>query len=210
MSLLTVLTTSLIGIFMRSSRLPFRHEEAVEHADPLTQHGDLQLVFVVEVVHEVLHRHLASVRLDRVHLEPVPERPFRLVILVLWRHDGLGEGKEGQGQVGEPVLEGLHVGVALHQLVELQGDQAGHQRGGGGNGRNDPPRDTLRLESVCRGYGVVSSSKVTRGYDEINVSVGVVVLFKLDGGDTDLLLLELFGGGQLCFRCYRRLRSPRS
>ena len=55
---------------------PFRHEEAVEHADPLTQHGDLQLVFVVEVVHEVLHRHLASVRLDRVHLEPVQRNFF--------------------------------------------------------------------------------------------------------------------------------------
>ena len=55
---------------------PFRHEEAVEHADPLAQHGDLQLVFVVEVVHEVLHRHLASVRLDRVHLEPVQRNFF--------------------------------------------------------------------------------------------------------------------------------------
>merc|ERR1719318_2135143 len=36
--------------------LPLRslHEEAVKHGHPLAQHGDLQLVLILEVVHELL------------------------------------------------------------------------------------------------------------------------------------------------------------
>ena len=41
--------------------------------------------------------------------EPVPQRPLFLVVLGLGRLDGVGEGDEGQRQVGETVLVQRHL-----------------------------------------------------------------------------------------------------
>ena len=63
--------------------LTLRHEERVEHADALAEHGDLQLQVVLEVGHEVLEGHLAAVLLDGVKVKAVPEGPLGIVVLLL-------------------------------------------------------------------------------------------------------------------------------
>ncbi len=67
----------------------------------------------------------------------------------------LREGKEGQGEVGEAVLELLDSVVPLDQLVELEGDEIGHEGGGGGDGGDDAACDTFRGQPVSGGDGVV-------------------------------------------------------
>ena len=63
---------------------PCWHEEGVEHADPLREHGDLQLLVVFEMVHELLQRHLvAALRGRPMDHEAVPQRPLVLVVLGL-------------------------------------------------------------------------------------------------------------------------------
>ena len=58
----------------QTTKPTFLHKEWVEHGDPLAKHGDLQLVFRLEMLHELLHRHLGSIRLHRVDLKPEGKR----------------------------------------------------------------------------------------------------------------------------------------
>ena len=122
------------------------------------QHGDLQPVLFLEVVHELLQRHLA---LD---VEPVPQSPVRVVVLLDGGRDGLGKAEEGEGKVHEPVLEDLHdlgpgsgraggrlvgeglePGLVAHQLVELEAHEPGDQGRGRGDGRDDLAGDQFAL-----------------------------------------------------------------
>ena len=75
--------------------------------------------------------------------------------------------------------------MSLDKLVELQGDQTGDQAGGGGDGGDDPAGDPLGLESVCGGDGIVCCSEIAAGNDEVNVTVGVIILLKLQRSDSN-------------------------
>ena len=94
-------------------------------------------------------------------LVPVPKGPFCVVILFLGSQDGLREGKEGESEIRKPVLVLLHIGVTLHQLVQLQTDEASDEGGGGGNGWDDPSSNSLAGQSICGLNAVVGSSGVT-------------------------------------------------
>ena len=85
------------------------HEEGVEHGDALAEHCDLQLLFFLEVIHELLQSHLlVTSRLHCVQLEPdeetlelckknfsgdealpIPQGPLCVVILFLGSQDWL-------------------------------------------------------------------------------------------------------------------------
>ena len=92
---------------------------------------------------------------------PVPKGPLCVVILFLGSQDWLGECKEGESKIGEPILVLLHVGVALHQLVQLKPDEASDEGGGGGNGWDDPSGNSLAGQSISGLDAVVGSSGVT-------------------------------------------------
>ena len=86
----------------------------------LTQHGDPQLVFVLEVIHELLKCHLLVLPwLDSLHLEPVPQGPLCLIILKLRSWQWLRKDKERQGKVCKTILELLWINMPLDQLEEL-------------------------------------------------------------------------------------------
>ncbi len=53
--------------------------------------------------------------------------------------------------------------MPLDQPVELEGDEYGHERGGGGDGGEDAACDTFRGQPVGRGDGVVLRTQVARG-----------------------------------------------
>ena len=151
----------------------------VKHGDSLTQHRDLQLVLVLEEIHELLQRHLGPVSLATVDLESVPEGPLGLVILLFLGQQRLRERKEWERKVGKSVLVFLRVGVTLHKLVQLEADEAGHEAGGGSDGGDDAARDALGLEPVRGGDGVVGGAQVGARHDEVDVAIGVVVLLEL-------------------------------
>jgi hypothetical protein len=110
---------------------------------------------------------------------PVPQGPLLLIILELGRLNGLREGKEGQGEVGEAVLELLDGVVPLDQLVELEGDEPGHEGGGGGDGGDDAACDTLRGQPVGGGDGVVLCTQVARGCKKNIFMLIIIPFFKL-------------------------------
>jgi hypothetical protein len=163
--------------FIYKSVLTCWHEERVEHADSLRQHGDLQTQNILEVLHELGQRHLFAVLV--VERESVPKGPLVPVVLLARRLDGLGKGEERQCQIGESVLVGFRVFVALHQFVELEADEASDQRSRGGDGRDDAAGDQLGLEAVRHSDAVIVGAEVGRGDDEVHVEVGVVVLLEL-------------------------------
>ena len=51
---------------------------------------------------------------------PVPEGPLDVVVLCLWRFDGVWESEEGERQVDETVLVQVDIRVTLKKLVQLQ------------------------------------------------------------------------------------------
>ena len=69
-------------------------------------------------------------------------------------------------------------------LVELQTDETGDQRCGGGDGRDDLPGDLLRCMPVGRRDVVVEGAQVRSRGDEVDMEVRVVVLLELYRGET--------------------------
>lgn len=65
---------------------------------------------VLEKVKELLQGRIV------LQLESVPERPFRLAVLLFCRGDGLGEAKEWQGEVDETVLVIFQLVLAIDDL----------------------------------------------------------------------------------------------
>eukprot|EP00965_Chrysotila_dentata_P243104 6205233-Pleurochrysis_carterae.AAC.1 len=134
----------------------------------------LEVVSLLEVVDELLERELAPL----VDVEPVPERPLlaRVADRPLGRGDGLGEAQKRQRQIGKGVLEVLNLLVGLQQLEHLDGDEAGHHGGGGGDGRDDLARDLLGTVAVGLGDDIVPRAQIGGGRDKVDVEVRVVVL----------------------------------
>jgi hypothetical protein len=64
----------------------------------LTNHGDVQLVLLLEPIHDVFERRVV------LELEGIPKRPLRIVVLLLGRSNRLRETEEGQSQVDEAIL----------------------------------------------------------------------------------------------------------
>jgi len=61
------------------------------------------------------------------------------------------KGKKRNGKIQEAILVVLNLGLGSNELVELQADETSDKGGGGGNGRDDLPRDPLDLVSItCR------------------------------------------------------------
>ena len=94
---------------------------------------------------------------------------------------GLREHDLRKGQVGEAILELGDIVEALSVLVDLVGDNAGDHGGGRGDGRNDLASDHLSLVAVALSDGIVASTKVGAGVDEVNVEVGVIILLEVGG-----------------------------
>lgn len=74
-------------------------ERTPKHADSLTDHSDVKLVFLLEPCNDVLQSGII------LELEPVPKRPFGCSVLALSCGDGFRESKEGECEVDESVLE---------------------------------------------------------------------------------------------------------
>ena len=68
----------------------------------------------------------------------------------------------------------------LQQLEQLEADEAGDHRRGGGDRRDDLAGDLLRAVAVGLLDRVVARAEVRRGGDEVDVEVRVVILFKVD------------------------------
>ncbi len=128
-----------------------------------------------------------SLECEVLDLEPIPQLIHRDLdaaladVIALWTGNRLAEPKERQRQIHKSVLVLLQVRPAVDQLVKLQVDEAGDQRRRGGNGRDDLPGDELGAVAVGRGDLVVLGAEVAGRGDEVNVVVGIVVLFKLGG-----------------------------
>lgn len=59
--------------------LSWGHEEGVQHGHSLAQHGDLQLMLLLEMLDEFFQCHFS------VHLKPIPQGP--LLVVVLWEKE---------------------------------------------------------------------------------------------------------------------------
>ena len=76
----------------------------------------------------------------------------------------LTDRHEGSGQVDKAILVIVNLQLpsrCAHQLIQIETDEAGHQRRGGGDAGDDPARDRLRAMRVRGGDLVV----VRRGWN---------------------------------------------
>lgn len=156
------------------SYLLLPNERAPQHTDPLTDHRDIQLMFLRKPIHNLLQRRIAPKR------EPIPKRPLRIHILLLLRRDRLREAKERQREVDEPVLVVLELVLAVDDLVQLETDEADDERRRRGDRGDDLARDLLRRVTVGGVDAVVHRAEVGGGGDEVDMVVGVVVLLEVD------------------------------
>lgn len=81
-------------------------EERVQHAHVLREHRDVQLVLALKVLDELVQRQLTG------QLEPIPQRPLDVVILLLGRPYRLRASAQRQGQVDKVRTELLQGVVA--------------------------------------------------------------------------------------------------
>ncbi|CAF3535359.1 unnamed protein product [Fusarium graminearum] len=124
------------------------------------------------------------------NLETVPDSiQLNLAVGSLIFHLGTGdwltETKEGQCQVDETILVLLKIILAINDLVQLQNNQASHQRSGCGNGRNDLASNELGLVSISWLNLVVLGPQVAASSDEIDVMVRVIVLLEIDRNELE-------------------------
>ena len=151
--------------------------------------GYSELVLELDCVDEIAQRECVRAAADG---PLVPERDvavggyFRLATRAR-----LGEQEERDADVEEQVAEFVESPVALHQLAQLDGHEAGHARRGRRYGGHDLAGDALHLQLVGRLDRVHACAQVGHGEQEVNVSVGVVVLLEVNGphGRHTLLLL---------------------
>ena len=78
-----------------------------------------------------------------------------------------------------------HLLVSLYELVLLEADEAGDERGRGGDGRDDAAGDKLGLVAVGGRDAVVLGAEVGGRHDEVHVKVGVVVLLEVSRRDDE-------------------------
>lgn len=154
-----------------------REEACIQQADARAEHADAKAL-LLKVVEKLLERNVFD-------LEPVPnlvqlDLAIRALVFNLGTSNGLAESKEWQSQVDEAVLVLLNIILAVNDLVEFQNNQASNEGRCRGDGGDDLARNKLGLVSVSRLNLVVLGPQVTAGSDEVNVVVGVVVLFELD------------------------------
>ena len=71
-------------------------------------------------------------------------------------------------------------GETKTDLVELEADQAGDERGGGRDRGDDLAGNLLGRVAVCGRDAVVHGAEVRRSGDEVDVEVRVVILLELD------------------------------
>lgn len=154
-----------------------REEACIQQADARAEHADAETL-LLKVVEKLLER-------DVFDLESVPnlvqlDLAIRPLKFNLGTSNGLAESKEWQSQVDEAVLVLLDIILAVNDLVELKDNQARNEGRCRGDGGDDLARDKLGLVSVSRLDLVVLRSQVAAGSDEVNVVVGVVILFEFD------------------------------
>lgn len=135
----------------------------------------------------------------------------RVVLLRLSLVGGsrLREDEERKGEVDEAILVGIEVIVALDKFVHLSSNAASDHGGCGSDGRDDLSSNHLGLLLVALVDSVVASAEVGSSMNEVDVEVGVIILFELDGmeilaSDSDVVDLEL---SEKCLQGVLILRS---
>lgn len=100
----------------RAAHLLLSNERAPEHADALADHGDVELVFLLEPRDDILERRVAFEH------EAIPQRPLRRPVLIFHGHNRFRETEEWQGEVHEPIFEVLEFVLAIDNLREKPWD----------------------------------------------------------------------------------------
>jgi hypothetical protein len=151
-------------------------------------------VVLLEPIYDFLKRGISR------ELEPVPKRPLHIAILkhsrqeectachsrgnthlLLRSGNRIREPEEWQGDIDESVLVLLQISLAINDLVQLQAHKTRDERSGSGNSGNNLACDLFGRVPVGGVDCIVGSAKVGCGGDKVDVVVGVVILFEVDG-----------------------------